>query len=90
MEFGYYNADCMDIMRELPDKFADLAIVDPPYGIKQGGDKNHTRGKLASATKYHTFDDSTPPGEAYFSVLICHISTLSETVNNRKYSPLNG
>ena len=32
IDFGYYNADCMDIMRELPDKSIDLAIVDPPYG----------------------------------------------------------
>lgn len=29
-----YNADCMDIMREMPDQSFDLAIVDPPYGIK--------------------------------------------------------
>lgn len=28
-----YNADCMDIMRDMPDKAFDLAIVDPPYGI---------------------------------------------------------
>lgn len=27
-----YNADCMDAMKEFPDKFFDLAIVDPPYG----------------------------------------------------------
>ena len=26
-----YNADCMEAMREFPDKFFDLAIVDPPY-----------------------------------------------------------
>lgn len=26
-----YNADCMDIMRDMPDKAFDLAIVDPPY-----------------------------------------------------------
>lgn len=26
-----YNADCMDILRELPYKAFDLAIVDPPY-----------------------------------------------------------
>jgi site-specific DNA-methyltransferase (adenine-specific) len=26
-------ADCMDIMRDMPDKCIDLAIVDPPYGI---------------------------------------------------------
>ena len=25
--------DCMDLMREFPDKHFDLAIVDPPYGI---------------------------------------------------------
>lgn len=25
--------DCMDFMRTLPDKFFDLAVVDPPYGI---------------------------------------------------------
>jgi len=29
--------DCMDLLKELPDKSIDLAIVDPPYGI--GADK---------------------------------------------------
>ena len=28
-----YNMDCMDLMKMLPDKEFDLAIVDPPYGI---------------------------------------------------------
>ena len=27
------NVDCMEYMRTLPDKYFDLAIVDPPYGI---------------------------------------------------------
>ena len=27
-----YNADCMDIMREMPDKSVDMVITDPPYG----------------------------------------------------------
>ena len=26
-------ADCMDIMKDIPDKWFELAIVDPPYGI---------------------------------------------------------
>ena len=37
---GFYQRDCMDAMREFPDKFFDLAIVDPPYGLerfKHGG-----------------------------------------------------
>ena len=29
-----YNMDCMEYMRTLPDKAFDLAVVDPPYGIK--------------------------------------------------------
>ena len=27
-----YNGDCMDLLRQTPDKYYDLAIVDPPYG----------------------------------------------------------
>ena len=26
------NIDCMDGMRRYPDKYFDLAVVDPPYG----------------------------------------------------------
>lgn len=33
LDFGFYNMDCMDGMREFPDGFFDLAICDPPYGI---------------------------------------------------------
>ena len=32
LDFGYYNIDCMEGMREFPDKYFELAIVDPPYG----------------------------------------------------------
>ena len=28
------NADCMKIMKDYPDNYFDLAIVDPPYGIE--------------------------------------------------------
>lgn len=31
--FGFYNMDCMEGMKEFPDKYFDLAIVDPPYNI---------------------------------------------------------
>ena len=36
LDFGFYNMDCMQGMAEFPDKFFDLAIVDPPYGINVG------------------------------------------------------
>lgn len=36
LPFGYYNMDCMEGMKRFPDKYFDLAIVDPPYGIDVG------------------------------------------------------
>lgn len=33
--FTFYNADNMEIMKQYPDKYFDLAIVDPPYGIER-------------------------------------------------------
>lgn len=27
-----YNMDCMEAMKQFPDKYFDLAVVDPPYG----------------------------------------------------------
>lgn len=37
-----YNIDCMEYMRTIPDKFFDLAVVDPPYG---GGNSSLGGGK---------------------------------------------
>ena len=34
MNSGIYNMDCMEAMKEFPDNFFELAIVDPPYNIK--------------------------------------------------------
>jgi DNA modification methylase len=40
-----YNADCLDIMRDMPDKCVDLVITDPPYGIGEAAGKNTSRSK---------------------------------------------
>jgi len=66
------NRDCMDAMRTFPDKYFDLAIVDPPYGIGEDGSKNKTRGnKRAMAKDYKAFsgNDKTPPPPEYFKEL---------------------
>lgn len=68
VEFGYYNADCMDIMRELPDKYIDLAIVDPPYGIK--ADKGTNGFGTSEVRKYKGGWDSEPPSKEYFDELM--------------------
>jgi hypothetical protein len=38
------NEDNMNLMARYPDKYFDLAIVDPSYGIGEDGGKCRTRG----------------------------------------------
>lgn len=32
-----FNIDCIEGMKQYPDKYFDLAVVDPPYGIDRNG-----------------------------------------------------
>lgn len=42
-----YQADCMKMLPQIPDKYYNLCICDPPYGIGEcGGDKQ--RGRKAN------------------------------------------
>lgn len=71
LDFGYYNLDCMQGMREFPDKYFDLAVVDPPYGIGESGNKNHTRSCLGTSKDYEPFlgNDLKAPDKEYFDEL---------------------
>ena len=60
--------DCMDLLKHLKDKEIPLCISDPPYGIKEDGRGNHTRGKLAVSKDYsqRIKYDSEPMNKEYF------------------------
>jgi site-specific DNA-methyltransferase (adenine-specific) len=64
-----YNDDCMNIMSRYPDDYFDLAIVDPPYGIKRAG---HKQKKITCEGwknyKIKQWDNSTP-NKVYFKEL---------------------
>lgn len=61
-----YNIDCMEFMKTFPDKFFDLAVVDPPYGIMKGKNKQQSR-----LNKYGCVSvaNDLKPGRAYFDEL---------------------
>ena len=42
----FRNQDCMEGMKEYPDKYFDLAIVDPPYGDGGGSWKRTDRSRF--------------------------------------------
>jgi len=70
MAIELLNIDCMDYMAGLPDKVFDLAIVDPPYGIKENAHRAQSRTKLAKTKVYNnsTWDNEIPP-PLYFKEL---------------------
>ena len=53
-----YCGDCLDFMREMPDKGVDLVLTDPPYGIGEAAGKNLSRQGygLAGAKDYGNLD----------------------------------
>ena len=64
-----YNEVCVEAMKRYPDKYFDLAIVDPPYGININVSMGRRKGDRKS--KYHKFagNDSSIPNEEYFEEL---------------------
>ena len=62
--------DCMVGMKQFPDKYFELAIVDPPYGINMDGGKIGG-GKCGTAKNYTKKQwDDKPPDKSYFDELI--------------------
>jgi len=69
-----YNIDCMEYMKNIPDKYYDLAVVDPPYGINIGrmsmGVGKSTKSSNIHNRKWSPKDwDSSTPSKAYFAEL---------------------
>lgn len=59
----------MDYMKDVPDKYFDLAIVDPPYGINRDGSREST-SKHGGRKRYEFKGwDKTAPTVDYFNEL---------------------
>ena len=82
--------DCLEAMRQMPDKCYDLAIVDPPYDIHKHGAKTGGKGKLKDRAfcrgKYEHWDISPP--QEYFDHLfrVSKNQIMNEKLMNRTNS----
>ena len=54
------NEDCMEGMARYPDKYFDLAIVDPPYGININESIGRRKGQKHSGNKKVKWDNEIP------------------------------
>lgn len=65
-----YNMDCLDYMKTIPDKFFDLCIADPPYGISMDGGKIGGGVKARQAVYAKKDWDKQPPDVVVFSEIL--------------------
>ena len=69
-----YNSCSLEAMKQKPDQYYDLAIVDPPYGVTEGmigGLNNIPNTGKANKHLYQPMENdwNTAPGEEYFQEL---------------------
>ena len=91
-----YNMDCMEGMKQYPDKYFDLAVVDPPYGI--GADKKNSVNKIQSKNSAcksinygaQNWDDSTPTDDYFIELKRVSKHQIIWGVNYYQVSFLNG
>lgn len=71
LDFGYYNMDCMEGMKEFPDKYFDLALVDPPYfsGPEKRNYYGCTVSPIGVRRHYKPSDKWNVPDKTYFDEL---------------------
>lgn len=63
-----FNEDCMNVMRRYPDKYFDLAVVDPPYfsGPEKRGYYGSKVSKIGVHRDYPVSPEWKVPGADYF------------------------
>jgi len=66
MKSEVYNMNCMDFMKSLPDKFFDLSIADPPYGIDINSSGRICKEKGRAYKEW----DKKPPSKNYFDEML--------------------
>lgn len=80
----FQNRDCMEGMKEYPDKFFDLAIVDPEFGIGIGKSPRLVTDKGREAKEW----DDKPINPSYFTELF-RVSK-NQIIWGGNYYPLQG
>jgi site-specific DNA-methyltransferase (adenine-specific) len=78
-KINLHHIDCMDFMRDIPDGYYELAIVDPPYGIGETAKRAKQRVPKTQSKKWKnrrapeyggsdTWDDNSPQSEYFIEL----------------------
>jgi len=64
-----YNVDCRDFMKDIPDNYYELAIVDPPYGLKSFKNLKENNNRIQKIFRESENYNNATPTKKYFDEL---------------------
>lgn len=64
-----YNTDCVEFMKTFPDKYFNLSIVDPPYGLESKSSTGSGKLKERAFNVGNIKEWDNAPSEEYFKEL---------------------
>src|SRR5690554_6806908 len=67
MKSEAFLMDCMEGMKNTPDNYYDLAVVDPPYGIARFGNRVELSNRIDKNARINKWD--VKPTQEYFDEL---------------------
>ena len=91
-----FNEDCMSLMARYPDKYFDLAVVDPPYGInadiKNSTNKKQSKKSASNSKSYgnQKWDSDVPTNEYFIELFRVSKEQIIWGVNYYPYDFLVG
>ena len=80
-----YNADCMEAMRQFPNGFFDLAVVDPPYGdgCSQIGNVERERERERTRPQWNRFGQRFDRYKTVTEEVVPQFISKERTADNR-------
>lgn len=64
-----HNMDCLEFMKTVPDKYFDLVLTDPPYGIGMDGKVGINGAGKAKEYQNKDWDKTTPSKEVFNEII---------------------
>ena len=83
-----YNADCLDKMKDMPDKIVDCCVTSPPYNMRtriRNGQYTERENGEHFSKKYSSFSDALPIQEYYET----HLQVIKEILRVSKIAFIN-
>ena len=67
LENKIINADCLDILKQMPDKCVDLVLTDPPYKVISGGKSEQFKNSIFKNNDGKIFKENDMNHEEWIS-----------------------